>query len=130
MRASGYAPEGFSATVAETIKISGKSIQTLHRAISLLKNSDEIQAAIREGNLNVSQGYLFAANLDCPDLIKIFTNIIKAPVTNAALERMLTEYKKVKSDLSGMKPIPLTKQYASLRSMKTVIQKGTFPCGV
>jgi hypothetical protein len=37
---------------------------------------------------------------------------------------MLTAYKKVKRDLSGMKPKPLTKQYASLRSIKTVIQKG------
>jgi hypothetical protein len=56
--------------------------------------------------------------------MKIFTDIIKTPVTNATLEGMLTEYKKVKRDLSGMKPKPLTKQYASLRSMKTVIQKG------
>ena len=89
-----------------------------------MKLFDEIQAATQAGNLPVSQGYLFAANLDCPDLMKIFTNIMKVPVTNATLERLLTEYKKVKRDLSGMKPKPLTKQYASLRSMKTVIQKG------
>ena len=111
-------------TVSVIAEISGKSTRTLHRTISLLKLSDEIQAAIRAGTLPVSQGYLFAANLECPDLMKIFNNIMKAPVTNAALERMLTEYKKVKRDLSGMKPKPLTKQYASLRSMKTVIQKG------
>ena len=114
----------FAATVAATIEISGKSTRTLFRTISLLKLSDEIQAAIRQGNLPVSQGYLFAANLDCPDLKKIFDNIINKPVTNDTLEGMLTEYKKVKRDLSGMKPKPLTKQYASLRSIKTVIQRG------
>jgi hypothetical protein len=121
-------PEDLSDQVAPTvgamIEITGKSISTLFNGLSLLKLFDEIQAAIRQGNLPVSQGYLFAANLDCPDLMKIFANIMKAPVTNAALARMLTEYKKVKRDLSGMKPKPLTKQYASLRSMKTVIQKG------
>jgi len=116
--------EGFPATVAGAVEISGKSTRTLFRMISLLKLFDEIQAVIRQGTLPVSQGYLFAANLDCPDLMKIFTDIIKTPVTNATLEGMLTEYKKVKRDLSGMKPKPLTKQYASLRSMKTVIQKG------
>ena len=56
--------------------------------------------------------------------MKMFTDIIKTPVTNTTLERMLTEYKKIKRDLSGMKPKPLTKQYASLRSIKTVIQRG------
>jgi ParB family chromosome partitioning protein len=117
-------PEEVANTVLAIVEISGKSIQSLYRAILLLKLSDEIQKAIRQGTLPVSQGYLFAANLDCPDLMKIFTNIMKAPVTNAALERMLTAYKKVKKDLSGMKPKPLTKQYASLKSMKTVIQKG------
>jgi len=35
--------------------------------ISLLKLPDEIQSAIRAGNLPVSQGYLFAANIDCSD---------------------------------------------------------------
>jgi hypothetical protein len=110
--------------VAGAVEISGKSTRTLFRTISLLKLSDEIQTAIRQGNLPVSQGYLFAANLECPDLMKIFTNIMKKPVTNDTLDGMLTEYKKVKRDLSGMKPKPLTKQYASLRSIKTVIQKG------
>ena len=123
-RSPDYVSEGFSTTVIETLEIIGKSVMTLFNGLSLLKLFDEIQAAIRAGTLPVSQGYLFAANLECPDLMKIFNNIMKAPVTNAALERMLTEYKKVKRDLSGMKPKPLTKQYASLRSMKTVIQKG------
>ncbi|MCX5810013.1 MAG: ParB/RepB/Spo0J family partition protein [Proteobacteria bacterium] len=58
------------ATVAQIAEIAGKSIRTLYNGLSLLKLSDEIQAAIRAENLPVSQGYLFAANLDCPDLSK------------------------------------------------------------
>jgi hypothetical protein len=41
---------------------------TMFNMISLLKNPDEIQATIRQETLPVSQGYVFAANLDCPDL--------------------------------------------------------------
>ncbi|MCX5817913.1 MAG: hypothetical protein NTX75_17000 [Proteobacteria bacterium] len=51
-----------------TLEISGKTAKTLYNGFSLLKNSPEIQAVIRAGNLPVSQGYLFAANLECPDL--------------------------------------------------------------
>jgi ParB family transcriptional regulator, chromosome partitioning protein len=114
----------FAATVAATIEISGKSTRTLHRAMSLLKLSPEIQSAIQAGNLPVSQGYLFAANLDNPDLMQIFTDIIKTPVTNTTLERMLTAYKKVKPDSSSTKPKPMKKQVASLISIKTDIEKG------
>ena len=57
-------------TLSVIAEISGKSTRTLLRTISLLKNPPETQTAIREGNLPVSQGYLFAANLDCPDLMK------------------------------------------------------------
>ncbi|MCX5809173.1 MAG: hypothetical protein NTX36_07360 [Proteobacteria bacterium] len=56
------------ATVAQIAEIAGKTVRTLYNGLSLLKLSDEIQAAIRAENLPVSQGYLFAANLDCPDL--------------------------------------------------------------
>ncbi|MEI6152995.1 MAG: hypothetical protein WCQ90_02800 [Deltaproteobacteria bacterium] len=67
-RSSDYASEELSATFAEILKISGKSTKTLFNGLSLLKLPDEIKAAIRQGNLPVSRGYLFAANLDCPDL--------------------------------------------------------------
>jgi len=67
-RSPEYVSKGFSDTVSETSKISAKSTRTMSRTISLLKLSPEIQAEIRSGNLPVSQGYLFAANLDCPDL--------------------------------------------------------------
>ena len=61
-------PEEIAFTVKAIIEVSGKSIRTLFNGLSLLKFFDEIQTAIRQGNLPVSQGYLFAANLECPDL--------------------------------------------------------------
>ena len=61
-------PEEIVLTVRTISEISGKSIQTLHCTISLLILLPEIHAEIRLGNLPVSQGYLFAANLDCSEL--------------------------------------------------------------
>jgi ParB-like chromosome segregation protein Spo0J len=61
-------PEEIVLTLRTISEISAKSIQTLHRTISLLKLSPEIQAEIRSGNLPVSHGYLFAANIDSHDL--------------------------------------------------------------
>ncbi|MCX5809327.1 MAG: ParB/RepB/Spo0J family partition protein [Proteobacteria bacterium] len=111
-------------TVNTIMKISGKSYPTLFRTISLLKLSPEIQAAIRSGNLPVSQGYLFAANLECPDLMQIFTDILNKPVTNATLNNLLTAYKKVKPEPGKIKPLPMTKQIASLRSIESRIEMG------
>ncbi|MCX5806761.1 MAG: ParB/RepB/Spo0J family partition protein [Proteobacteria bacterium] len=123
-RSPEYVSEDFSATVAEISEISGKSIRTLHRTISLLKLSPEIQATISSGNLPVSQGYLFAANLECPNLKNIFDAVIKTPVTNATLERMLTAYKKVKPDPNNTKPKSVKKQVKGLISIKTDFEKG------
>ena len=114
------------ATFATTLYIVGKSIKTLFNVVSLLKNSDEIQAAIRAGNLLVSQGYLFAANLDCPDRDKIFEAVMKAPVTYLTLEKLLTAWKKPKPDSGDPKPIPMTKQVAYLRTTRSYIEMGTW----
>ena len=121
-------PEDLSKEIADTLsaiaEISGKSTRTVLRTISLLKLSDEIQTAIRQGNLPVSQGYLFAANLDCPDRDKIFEAIMKAPVTYLALEKLLTVWKKVKPVPGVAKPLPMKKQIASLRSVESRIEMG------
>ncbi|MCX5816160.1 MAG: hypothetical protein NTX75_07955 [Proteobacteria bacterium] len=114
----------FVATVATALQISGKSTKTLFNGLSLLKLSPEIQAEIRSGNLPVSQGYLFAANLDCPDLMNIFTTVIQKPVTNATLSNLLTAYKKVKPAPGVTKPIPMKKQIESLRSFESRIEMG------
>ncbi|MEI6153969.1 MAG: hypothetical protein WCQ90_07765, partial [Deltaproteobacteria bacterium] len=124
MRAPEYASQGFLETVSKTLEISGKTAKTLYNGLSLLKLSSEIQAASRAGNLSVSQGYLFAANLDCPDRDKIFEAIMKTPVTNANLNNLLTAWKKAKPDPSKTKPLPMKKQIASLRSYESRIEMG------
>ncbi|MCX5813887.1 MAG: hypothetical protein NT178_15265, partial [Proteobacteria bacterium] len=55
---------------------------------------------------------------------KIFDAVIKTPVTNATLERMLTAYKKVKPDPNNTKPVSVKKQVKGLVSMKTTFDKG------
>ena len=116
--------EEIAFTVNAIIEISGKSYPTLFRTISLLKNPLEIQTAIQQGSLPVSQGYLFAANLECPDRDKIFEAVMKTPVTNATLNNLLTAYKKVKPVPGVTRLIPMTKQIASLRSFESGIETG------
>ena len=111
-------------TFGTIIEITGKSITTLFNGLSLLKLPPEIQAEIRAGNLPVSQGYLFAANLDCPDRDKIFEAIMKMPVTYLVLERLLTAWKKSKPKPGDPKTLPMTKQIASLRSFESGIETG------
>ncbi len=114
----------FTPTVGVITEITGKSITTLYNGLSLLNLSPEIQGAIQAGNLPVSQGYLFAVNLECPDLKNIFDAVIKTPVTNSTLERMLTAYKKVKPDPNNIKPVSVKKQVKGIESMKVTFDKG------
>jgi hypothetical protein len=135
-------PEEIALTVRAIIKISAKSIQTLHRIISLLKLVPKIQGAILSGKLPLSQGYLFAANLGSPDFFTIFDEIMEKPVTNIKLEKMLTAYKKAKNLPSGVlvgglpssvlvggkstsKPIPIKKKVAVLQNAKSYFDKKT-----
>ena len=123
-RSPDYLSKEVSDTLSETAEISGKSTRTLLRTISLLKLPPEIQAAIRAGNLPVSQGYLFAANLDCPDRDKIFEAVMKTPVTYLALEKLLTAWKKPKPEPGVTRLVPMKKQIASLRSVESSIETG------
>ena len=129
-------PETLSEEIVNTVltisDIVGKSIMTVHRTISLLKLVPKIQDAISAGNLPVSQGYLFAANLGSPDFFTIFDEIMETPVTNAVLEKKLTAYKKAKHLPSGAvaggkstdrKPIPTKTKVASLQTTKTYFEE-------
>ena len=117
-------PDQIAPTFGAIIEITGKSITTLYNGLSLLKLPPGIQAEIRSENLPVSQGYLFASNLDCSDRDKIFEAIMKTPVTYLALEKLLTAYKKVKPVPGVTKLIPMKKQIESLRSFESHIEVG------
>jgi hypothetical protein len=116
-------PEEIATTVVAIKKISGKSITTLYGVISILKLDSKIQEAVAAGILPVSQGYIFAANLDNPDLLTIFDAIIENPVTNAKLETMFKTDKKA-NPVKEPAPIPMKKQFTQLQSIKSYIETG------
>jgi ParB-like chromosome segregation protein Spo0J len=100
-------------TVSAIMNISGKSLRSVQRACSLLKLPEEIQNAIREGLIGVSQGYIFAANLDHPLLIEIFQKAIGEGFTNAALEKELKK---------GLKPATTTVRKKSFSLYRGSVQ--------
>jgi ParB family transcriptional regulator, chromosome partitioning protein len=120
-RAEGMAGE-IAATVGAIVEITGKSINSIYNGLSLLKLPEGIKKAVSEGILPVSQGYIFAANLDCPDSSKIFEEVVKKPVTNAVLSNMLTAWKKKKPDHT--KPKTLVQQIKSISASKKAIVEG------
>ena len=123
-RSPDYLSKEVSETFSEIVENVGKTVRTMFNVLSLLKLSPEIQTAISEGTLPVSQGYLFAANLDCPGFPQIFEDIMIKPVTYRTLEKLLTAYKKVKPAPGKTKPLPMTKQIDSLRSVESRIEMG------
>jgi ParB family chromosome partitioning protein len=100
-------------TVNTICKISGKSLSSLKRICSLLKLPEEIQNALREGLIGVSQGYIFAANLDHPLLMDIFQKAIGEGFTNAGLEKELKK---------GLKPATTTVRKKSFSLYRGSVQ--------
>ena len=107
-------------TVSTIQKISGKSLRSLERVCSLLKLPEEIQNALREGLIGVSQGYIFAANLDHPLLMEIFQMAIGEGFTNAALEKEFK--KKPKSATTTVRKKSFSLYRGSVQSVRTGIQ--------
>lgn len=119
-------PESLSDEIATNFvaieEITGKSITSLYNGLSLLKLPEGIRKAVSEGTLPVSHGYLFAANLDCPDSSKIFESVMKKPVAYAALGNMLTAWKKKKPE--STKPKTLVQQIQSISATRKAIVEG------
>ena len=104
-------------TVSTIQKVAGKSLRSLERVCSLLKLPEEVKTALRDGLLGVSQGYIFAANLDHPLLMEIFLKAIGEGFTNAALEK---EFKKgIRRVTTASKKISFTWYRGSVQSMRT-----------
>jgi len=80
-----------SRAVSAIVETSGKSLKTIRRLLSLLNLPPEIRDALSLGKINVSQGYIFAEELDNPGLMSIFTSLLEKPLTNEALKRRLVE---------------------------------------
>jgi hypothetical protein len=78
----------FAASLAAISKIRGKSIRSMINGFSLLTLPRPFQVALKEGKIGLSQGYLFAANLDNPKLHEILEAILKKPVTYEELKHL------------------------------------------
>lgn len=110
-------------TVSTIVKISGKSLRSLERICSLLKLPEEIQNALREGKLGVSQGYIFAANLDHPYLMDIFHEAIdEVGFTNAELEKAMKKGRKP-ATTENVRKRPFSLYRRSVQSVKTSIEE-------
>jgi ParB family transcriptional regulator, chromosome partitioning protein len=126
-------PERVKKEIADTVsaisKISGKSIRSVVRSCSLLKLPEEIQNALREGTLGVTQGYIFSTNLDHPRLMEIFAEAVEPGYgfTNAELEEELKKAPKPQPG-EAVKKSPLPGYSRSLVAMKSGIaeQAGAF----
>ena len=57
-------------TVGTLMTLSGKSTTSIIRILTLLKLPEDIKSAVKQGALPLSQGYIFAANLDNPGLME------------------------------------------------------------
>jgi hypothetical protein len=109
-------------TVSTIQKIVGKSLRSLERTCSLLKLPEEIQNAVREGMIGVSQGYIFAANIDHPYLMDIFQQAVADGFTNDGLEKTLKKGRPtVRSEIARKKPFSLFRR--SVQSVRSSIEE-------
>jgi hypothetical protein len=93
-------------TVTAILDISGKSIASIRNTLLLLKLPKEIRDAVKTGQIGVSQGYIFAANVDHPSLMKIFSEVVAKPVTNEGLKiRFVMAEKTGKAAVRKVRPI-------------------------
>jgi len=91
-----------SATVAALEKISMKSIRTVEYQLSLLRLPLEVQERIKTGKLNVTKGYIFAANIDHPLFWELFNRDMKNPFTNEGLKKAFASKKLKKASAIGL----------------------------
>jgi len=109
-------------TVTAIQKISGKSLPSLRRSCSLLKLPEEIQNALREGLIGVSQGYIFAANLGHPYLMDIFQKAVGEGFTNDGLEKELKKGRKP-ATTENVRKRPFSLYRRSVQSLRTGIEE-------
>ena len=118
-------PDRVKTEIADTVsaiqKVSGKSLRSLERGCSLLKLPEEIQNALREGLIGVSQGYIFAANLDNSLLMEIFQKAIGEGFTNAALEKEFKKKLKPTTTPTTVKKRSFSLYRGSVQSVRTGI---------
>ena len=112
----------FTAQLAVIVKYSGKSITFIRRILSLLRLPGEIQQAIREGKIGLSQGYLFAENINHPALMKIFNAFLEKPLTYNALKMLFTMTAKTGKAKVSRKPQPIRTLRTNMKTVRAMIE--------
>jgi len=82
-------------------KISIKSIKSVENQLSLLRLPLEAQERVKTGKLNVTKGYIFAANIDHPLFWDLFNRDIKNPFTVEGLKKAFASKKLKKASAIG-----------------------------
>ncbi len=109
-------------TVSVISRITGNSVRTLIRTLSLLKTENEIQEALKTGALPRTQGYVFAAHLDNPNHMKIFAQVMANPVTVPELEKLLSTRPKTAKETKPA-TLTLTRQSKAVETWRNNIEK-------
>jgi len=97
--------------------ISGKTARSIQNLLKLLNLDAQMQSAIIQKNITVSQGYILSTNIDHPNIDKIFQSLLQNPkITNKKLREYFIE------DDLGKKSEPIS-LYSKLRSIRRSIEK-------
>jgi len=112
----------FTAQLAVIVKCSGKSITFIRRILSLLRLPGEIQQAIREGKIGLSQSYLFAENINHPALMKIFNAFLEKPLTYNALKMLFRMTSKTGKAKVSRKPQPIRTLRTKMKTVRAMIE--------
>jgi hypothetical protein len=112
----------FTAKFAVIGEYSGKSITSIRNMLSLLRLPGEIQQAIREGQIGLSQGYLFAENINHPALMKIFSAFLEKPLTYNALKMLFMMTAKTGKAKVSRKPQPIRTLRTNMKTVRAMIE--------
>ena len=121
-------PERVKNEFTDTVSVIGnsfeKSTKSVIRLLSLLKLPAEMQSSLKEGTLPVSQGYIFASNLDNPSLMKIFNDVLEKPVTNPQLKMKFVTAAQTGKAKAARSPQPIQNLRAKVKSVRTMLEIG------
>ena len=90
--------------------------------LSLLTLPRPFQAAVKEGKIGLTLGYLFAENLDNPKLYEIFDAILKKPVTYDELKKLLDQA--AGKGKQTTPKVPFAGFYSNIKTVRTAFEKG------
>jgi hypothetical protein len=111
-------------TVSAIVKLLGITTRSIQNILSLLRLAEDIQDIIKTGAIPVSQGYIFADNLDNTGLREVLEKVVANPVTNKELIRMLKKAEETDGGGGDQTRIPFQAVRASIRTAISSLEKG------